>query len=128
MEKRYRGIGPADRAVRQGVAKALEQIGADLTGKAQRLAPKQTGALRASADWEVEGGGSFGLATSGGRISDMSVRVRFNTPYAKVQHENERYQHSIGQAKYLAEPLRQNSSTYKFVIKQAIQKELRSDL
>ena len=128
MSKRYRGIGPADRAIRQGIEKALNRIGADLTGKAQRLAPKDTGALRASADWEVEGAGSFGSATSGPRYSDMSVVVRFNTPYAKKQHEEERYNHNIGQARYLAEPLRQNSGSYKREVEQAIERELRSDL
>ena len=128
MEKRYRGIGPADRAIRQGMEKALNRIGADLTGKAQRLAPKDTGALRASAEWEVEGANSFGTGSIGPRYSDMSVRVRFSTPYAKVQHENENYQHNIGQAQYLAEPLRQNTGIYKRYIEQMIKRELGSDL
>lgn len=128
MSKRYRGIGPADRAIRQGIGKALEKIGADLTGKAQRLAPKDTGALRASAEWDVEGASTFGLGTSGSRYSEMSVRVSFNTPYAKRQHEEESYRHNIGQARYLAEPLRQGTGTYKRAIEQAIERELRSDL
>lgn len=128
MSKRYRGIGPADRAIRQGIEKALEKIGADLTGKAQRLAPKDSGALRASAEWQVEGTSSFGLGSSGPRYSDMSVKVSFNTPYAKRQHEEIGYQHTIGQAKYLAEPLRQGASVYRLAIKQAVERELRSDL
>ena len=107
--------------------KALNKIGADLTGKAQRIAPKKEGHLRASASWEVEGANALSTGI-GPRYSDMSVRVYFDMPYAKVQHENKKFTHTQGQAGYLAEPLRQNSGIYKRYIEQYIKRELGSDL
>lgn len=125
--KPYKGIKPADRAVREGIAQALNAIGADLTGKAQRLAPKDKGTLRASARWDIEGEAGF-IAGSGVRLSDLEVKISFDVPYAEIQHEREDFQHRLGQAKYLEGPLRTNALSYRLYIEKEIEQQLRRRL
>jgi hypothetical protein len=128
MEKKYRGVGPADRAIREGVIDALEIVGADLTGKAQRIAPKDKGTLRASARWEIEGGTQFRAQNPGSMSASVQVNVIFDVPYAEVQHENTSMSHTNGQAKYLEGPLRSGALTYRSYIQQAIKQRLRRRL
>lgn len=125
--KPYKGTKAADRAMREGIAAALNVIGADLTGKAQRLAPKDKGTLRASARWEIEGEAGF-VAGAGVGLGDLEVKVSFDVPYAEIQHEREDFQHRLGQAKYLEEPLRNNALTYSSYVEKAIEQQLRRRL
>lgn len=124
-DKPYKGVGPADRAIREGVIDALEIVGADLTGKAQRDAPKDEGTLRASARWEIEGGTQFRTQTPGSMSASVQVNVIFDVPYAEVQHERTDFAHTNGQAKYLESPLKSGALTYRSYIQQAIKQRLR---
>jgi hypothetical protein len=127
-EKKYRGIGGADRAIREGVVDALEIVGADLTGKAQRIAPKDEGTLRASARWEIEGGTQFRTQQPGSMSASVQVNVIFDVPYAEVQHENTAFAHTNGQARYLESPMKSNALTYRNYIERAIQQRLKRRL
>lgn len=127
-DKPYRGTGPADRAIREGMTQALELIGSDLTGKAQRLAPKREGTLRASGRWEVDGATSFAAGGRGAMSASIGVTVTFDVPYAAVQHENTSYAHTNGQAKYLEQPLKSNALIYRKVIERNVSERLRRRL
>jgi len=90
------------------VKKELELIAADLQGKAQRLAPVDTGDLRGSAYTEVDG---------------MVATIGFNTPYALRQHEDvENHHPKGGQSKYLETPYKDNIDKYTDALKSAIKK------
>ena len=93
----YKGIGPIQVDIQGELKDWLEDVGADLTGEAQRRAPKDEGTLRASGYWEVEG---------------EMVRIVFDTPYAAVQHENIDFSHKEGEAKYLEKPLKEKQADY----------------
>lgn len=127
-DKPYKGVGPADRAIREGVIDALEIVGADLTGKAQRIAPKDEGTLRASAHWEIEGGTQFRTQRPGSMSASVQVNVIFDVPYAEVQHENTSFSHINGQAKYLEGPLKSGAFTYRQYIERAIKHRLKRRL
>ena len=75
----------------------LKAVAMDLTGEAQRLAPKDTGALRAAGHWEIDG---------------ETARVLFDAPYAAVQHERIDFNHTDGEAKYLEKPLKEKQRLY----------------
>lgn len=88
------------------VKKELDLIVADLQGKAQRLAPVDTGDLRGSAYTEVDG---------------LIATIGFNTPYALRQHEDMENRHPKGgQAKYLEQPYKENVHKYTNEIEKAI--------
>lgn len=127
-DKPYKGISAADRAIKEGVIDALQVVGADLTGKAQRLAPKDEGTLRASGHWELEGETGFRSSRPGSIQASIQVNVIFDVPYAEVQHERLDFNHVNGQAKYLEGPLKSNALTYKNYIEQAIKQQLRRKL
>lgn len=130
-DKPYRGIKPADLAVKKGILNSLERIGADLTGKAQRMAPKAPvagGKLRESGDWEIPGGSSFMANQPGAMDAEIFVRVIFDVRYARKQHEELSYRHTNGQAKYLEKPLKDNALKYEKEIEAAINHELRTKL
>ena len=126
--KKYKGVSPADRAIKEGVINALEIVGADLTGKAQRLAPKDEGTLRASGHWELEGETGFRSSRPGSMRASVQVNVIFDVPYAEVQHERTDFAHLNGQAKYLESPLKSSALTYKNYIERAIKQQLKRRL
>lgn len=126
MDKPYRSERAAERALKEGIAGALELVGADLTGKAQREAPKDTGALRASAQWQVDGKASF--IASSRAYDSIELKISFNIPYAAVQHERTDFDHRAGKAKYLADPMRSNALRYKPLIAATIKQRLASRL
>jgi hypothetical protein len=123
--KPYRGIDPADRAIKEGIVQSLEIVGADLTGKAQRLAPKKHGPLRESARWEIENAVGFKAGRPGTMSAQVAVNVIFDVPYAEVQHERTDFKHINGQAKYLEQPLKDNALKYRQFIERAIQQQLK---
>jgi hypothetical protein len=127
-DKPYKGVGPADRAIREGVIDALEIVGADLTGKAQRIAPKDEGTLRGSGRWEIEGGTQFRTQRPGSMSASVQVNVIFDVPYAEVQHENTSFAHTNGQAKYLERPMKSSALIYRSYIKRAIKHRLKRRL
>jgi hypothetical protein len=89
---------------------ALRLSAEHLLGEAQRDAPLDTGALRASGDIV------YREQPDGG----MTAEVQFNTPYAAVQHERVDYVHPrAGRAKYLETPLKANAYRYREAISRA---------
>lgn len=113
---------------------AMHRTGEDLLGKAQRLAPLEEGTLRGSAllvlivngdRYEGAGGKAAALAAvatlakTGATIS-VEAEVSFNTPYAARQHEELDWQHTDGQAQYLAEPLAANADRYSRIHRLAV--------
>lgn len=76
----------------------LEIIALDLKGKAQDLAPVDTGDLKGSAFHEVK---------------DLEATIGFKEPYAMRQHEEVGFRHPKGgQAKFLEQPLKENAMMY----------------
>jgi hypothetical protein len=123
-EKKYKGVSVVDRAIKEGLISALEAVGADLTGKAQRITPVDQGTLKASGRWELADRAALRSARIGSRTAKASVNVIFETPYARRQHEETSYQHAKGQAKYLERPLKENALAYRKVIERSIKQEL----
>lgn len=123
--KSYKGIRPADLAVKKGILRSLERIGADLTGKAQRLAPRDEGTLRASGHWEIKERAGFLTDRPGSMAAEIAVQVIFDVPYAAKQHEELSYSHTDGQAKYLEQPMKTEALKYQKEIERAIRDELK---
>lgn len=93
----YKGTGQVEAILKSVEQKWLKDVAMDLTGEAQRLAPKDTGALRASGYWEVK---------------NETAKIIFDTPYAAVQHERIDFNHQDGEAKYLEKPFKAKQATY----------------
>lgn len=91
------------------VEDALLDCGNDLQQRAQDLTPVDTGALRSSAFTGAESG------------SNPSVIVGFTEEYAVYVHENLEAHHPVGQAKFLEQPLRENTDKYVEYIKDKVQ-------
>ena len=89
---------------------ALLDCGNDLQQKAQDLTPVRTGALKASAFTEADKQGK-----------NPSVVVGFEEEYAIYVHENLEAYHDNGQAKFLEQPLRENTDKYTEHIKNKVQ-------
>jgi len=91
--------------------KELRIIMLDLQGKAQLLAPIDTGDLRGSAYAEVK---------------KLEGEVGFIEPYALRQHEDMSLRHPRGgQAKYLETPFKENRNKYIDMIGKAIAREMK---
>ena len=98
MDNLKRVLDSIPGAVRKAAHSELVDITLDLQGRAQRLAPVDTGDLRGSGFSEVE---------------DLDGTVGFTAPYALRQHEMVEARHPKGgQAKYLEEPFKQNEDKY----------------
>ena len=93
----YKGIGQIEAIIRREKVSWLHNVAQDLTGEAQRLAPKDEGTLRAAGHWEINGD---------------KAKVIFDTPYAAEQHENLNYTHTDGEAKYLEKPMKAKEQKY----------------
>lgn len=91
------------------VQSALLDCGNDLQQKAVDITPIDTGALRASAFTEAESG------------SNPSVIVGFEEEYAIFVHENLEAHHPVGQAKFLEQPLKENSDKYVKYVRDKVQ-------
>lgn len=90
------------------VHKELQKITLDLQGKAQRLAPVDTGDLRGSAFAEVD---------------NLDGTVGFTEPYSLSQHENVGFKHPKGgESKYLETPYKENKDKYVDAISKAAKK------
>jgi hypothetical protein len=97
---------------RAAARSALESIGEDLLGRAQREAPVEEGTLRGSGAVEVSEDSN-----------SISVEVSFSTVYAARQHEEVTWNHPKGgKAKYLEDPLKAMSQRYLAALAAAIRK------
>ena len=100
---------------RRSVHAAMETIGEDLLGRAQREAPVEEGTLRGSGSVEVTE-----------TFNGVSVEVSFSTPYAAVQHEETSFHHPKGgKAKYLEDPLKEMIPRYLNALEAAARKAMR---
>ena len=101
------------RGMEKQAAEALKEIGEDLKEKAVKLCPKKTGALSQSAVVEID-------------VKELTVGVVFKKPHAHLQHEKVQYKHKNGeQAKFLEQPLNENSFEYMRKLADAIGGEFR---
>lgn len=88
--------------------KAMRDIGQDLLGKSVERAPVDTGDLRGSGFAEVNGN---------------ETTVGFTAVYALRQHEELQYNHPQGgEAKYLENPLKENTNKYIQWLKESTKK------
>lgn len=81
----------------------------DVLTPSRELCPVDMGDLRGSAYMEGAGGRDA-RGRSRSRTGDIVVTVGYGgeaAPYARVQHERLDYNHTVGQAKYLEQPLTQ---------------------
>ncbi len=125
------GFNAALAKIGQVSEEALRDIAHDLQGKAQRLAPKETGHLRESAYTKFEGEGTNKMtatvgfnATVESRGAGKSKKKRMAklkeivesgaeaVSYAIIQHERTDFHHTDGQAKFLETPFKENRDKY----------------
>lgn len=104
--------------------KAVIKVGIELLQLAIKECPLDTGQLRKSGEVRYNGT----TVARGGRDSvtvawaidisqGLEVEVLFDTPYALRQHEDLKYKHTVGKAKYLEDPLKQNLTRFiEFII------------
>lgn len=92
---------------------ALELIGEDLLGEAQRRAPVEEGTLRGSGTSDVRR-----------TMNGYELEVTFSTPYAARQHEETTWAHPKGgEAKYLENPLKENAHRYAGIIAMFVRRQ-----
>jgi hypothetical protein len=103
-------IKQAERELLPAYRAELLQIGEEIMTQAKALTPVDTGVLRASGFVELtknrEESGSGRFAAGGGR--DASVTVGFGGPaqeYAEAVHDDLSASHTVGQAKFLEQPV-----------------------
>lgn len=100
------GVGALRSALNEKGAQAVQALGAALYQEAEEImarskasyVPVDTGALRAS-------GQVTGPAISGTQASVVLGYGNSSVKYALIQHENLSYKHTVGQAKYLEQPV-----------------------
>lgn len=91
-----RALARGSRVARQAVARALYVEGEKIMAESKLLVPVDTGVLRNS-----------GHVQAHGRGDKFQVLVGYggpSIPYAIVQHENTKFKHTVGEAKYLEKP------------------------
>lgn len=110
------------RDVKEKVYQELQEITLDLAIKASALAPIDTGELRKSVNPEVKVTGTKTRAL----VTFSAINPENGYDYAMIQHENLEFNHPRGgQAKYLEQPLNENSEKYKKQLSDIIGKALR---
>jgi len=131
IEKVQAGFNAALERIGFVTEKAMHDIALDLQGKAQRLAPKETGHLRESAYTKFEGEGTNKISATVGfnatvesRAAGKSKKKRMAklkeivesgaeaVSYAIIQHERTDFHHTDGQAKFLETPFKENRDKY----------------
>lgn len=101
--------------VTRGAIEGLKRAGEDLLEKSQRLCPKKRG---------FNGGL---VSTSKVEIDEetLTMRVRYTAKHAALQHESRKYKHKQGeQAKYVEQPLQENSKRYLDMVADAIRTDM----
>ena len=114
--------------IKGDVSEGIQDVGLDLLRRSVKLAPVRTGDLRGSGYVDFEGQEIAKGTDSGGVIQkpkikkslgNPSAEVGFGVPYAAKQHEEVGYNHPRGgQAKYLEEPMKKNTSRYVELIRE----------
>ncbi|GLI51348.1 hypothetical protein TSYNTROOL_14340 [Tepidanaerobacter syntrophicus] len=92
------------------VQDALLDCGNDLQQKSVDITPVDTGALRSSAFTEADRQGK-----------NPGVVVGFEEEYAIYVHENLEAHHTVGQAKFLEQPLQENTDKYVGYVRDKVQ-------
>lgn len=91
----------------------LRMAGEHLLGMSRREVPIEEGTLDRSGRVEVD-------------AATPAVAVSYDTPYARVQHENTSYRHDAGRkAKYLEDPLNREGQTMLALVAAQIRRALR---
>lgn len=95
----------------KALIRGLKKAGNHIKKESQKLVPVDTGALKKSVRVEIHDLGHT-----------AEVEVSYNTPYALVQHENLEYNHQVGQAKYLEQPMRTERKIVMGMIRDEVRK------
>lgn len=105
----------ANQVALQAAIRVIQICAADLQQKSTDQAPVDTGDLRSNCSvspimMEADG---------------PTIRVGYDLPYARRQHEHVEYSHPLGgKAKYLEDPCKANTSRYRTAIGQAVKEAL----
>lgn len=94
----------------KGIEKAMEII----YQSSQPLVPVDTGRLKRS--------GKITQIDNGYQLKYKAVNPKNGYDYAPIQHENTKFKHKVGQAKYLEQPVATNMSKIKEVIAKEVVK------
>ena len=117
-----RNLKRISKEMKQEIIREVEEVVLDLGIKASALAPVDTTRLRKSVEPEVivKGNKIRGLVT----FSAKNPLTGYD--YALIQHEDLSFNHPRGgQAKYLEQPLKENSTKYKKRIDKKVSEVLR---
>jgi hypothetical protein len=114
IQKFLKGMGEARQRAESAATRAINKAAQHTIGQAQKLAPVDTGALKAS-------GTALPAENQDGRIT---ATIGFNTNYAAAVHERLDVHHDQGQAKYLEVPLRQMDAKLTDFVKEEVRKAL----
>jgi hypothetical protein len=109
-----KGLGEARQRAETAAVRAVNKAANHTIGQAQKLAPVDTGALKAS-------GTALPAENNDGQIT---ATIGFNTDYAAAVHERLDLYHKQGQAKFLEVPLRQMEVKFKDFVMEEIRKSL----
>lgn len=90
----------------------------DILREAQRRVPVDTGALRNSAF----------ISAPQGTGSHVKINFGFSAPYAKIQHDNEDYNHRQGEARYLEKAIRSKGILFKVKFSDRANRQMRAQL
>jgi hypothetical protein len=102
LEGIVKGFNNKLRKIKRYTVKGMQDVTLDLCSKAVQLAPVETGDLRGS-----------GYSTVTETADEVVGEVGFTEEYAWQQHEDLSYKHPLGgQAKYLEQPLNENTDKY----------------
>jgi hypothetical protein len=110
-------LGRIPQAVKEACTQTLEQAAEEIMTRAKELCPVDTGALRASGHVQAP------VDDAGG----VSVELGFGgpaAPYAVYVHENLDAHHTVGQAKFLEDPLMQDVNEIQSDLNQAVREGL----
>lgn len=108
LGKLRRQLDDFSRDIDRRVPRALYRIGEEIMAKSKPLVPVDTGALRASGHVslpEFHSSGQFSVTLGYGGVAGGMVGG--DVGYAVYVHENLEAHHTVGQAKYLEQPLRE---------------------
>ncbi len=97
--------------VSSAMQKALGNIAQNLKEQSNKQVPVKSGALRDSSNIDAS------------KLSNNQVKVTYNTSYAAQIHEGTSYKHTgQGKAKYLSQPLGDNTKAYEQMIAESLRR------
>ncbi|BBN97501.1 hypothetical protein [Sporolactobacillus terrae] len=110
LDKAMKAFDKRINNIKRYTPQAMSDVVKDLHRRAVEQAPLDTGDLRGSGFHEVDNGPTRATGTVG-----------FTAPYALVQHEHTEFNHPRGgNAKYLENPLKQNTNRYINYLKNSV--------